>query len=319
MFQLLKIFLGFVWRQKKLLFFILFLTALIFSLRFPWNNLLEKTVRNVQKKSPSSLQTDFENIEMKFFPPGVEFKNLSVNYKRKAFTFDRFRFSVVLSKWIALKQAWSLRAFKDGSLLSVVFWKEKKTLEEEDTEIPAIVYFVNGHSPYLDLAILESFFPKIKISGGVRTHFDFEGHPDRVEKIKANFSLKGNSIRLSKTELDTPLGPLNLPPVFWSEGEMDLVLKEGELLFKTFRLGSPKDNFIIQMKGSGAVSFSFGKVRLNSYNVQLQIDVNKNFKMHILDLMFAGYKEDKGSFYRYLLQMTGRGNQMPNMEKLDKF
>ena len=319
MFQLLKKFLSFVWRQRKLLFFILFLTALIFSIRFPWNNLLEKAVRNVQKKSPTILQTDFEKIEIKFSPPGVEFKNLSVNYKRKAFTFDRFRFSPLFSKWIALKKAWSLKAFKGNSFLSVVFWKEKKTLEDEESEVPVVVYFAEGHSPLLELEVLDSFFPKVTISGGVQTHFDFKGHPDRVEEIEANFNLKGNSIRLSKTELTTPLGPLNLPFILWGEGEMEFVLKGGELLFKSFQLGSPTDDFIVQMKGSGAVSFSYGKARLNSYNVHLQIDVDKSFKMHILDLMFAGYKEDKGSFYRYLLQMTGRGSQIPNMKKLDKF
>ena len=74
------------------------------------------------------------------------------------------------------------------------------------------------------------------------------------------------------------------------------------------------------MKGSGSLNFSYrGLPYLSSYNLELQIDLDKEFPLRILDLMFSAYKEDKGKFYRYSVRLIGRGSQMPNMEKLENF
>lgn len=319
MFQLLKKSFHFIRKQKKLLVLIVALTILLFSLRFPWNHLLEKTVKDFQKKSPSFLQTDFDKLRLRFFPPGAEFKNLSINLREKNIFLDSLRVSMVLSKWLAFKKAWKFEAVKADSSLSVMFWRKEKVFKDDPEERPVVIYFVEGHSPLLKLQALDSLFPNMRMSGVVETRFSYEGSLEREQDLKAFLSLKGKDILLSQTEIHTPLGPLSFPPIQWKEGEVVLRLKEGEVIFQTFRLGSSSDDFIIQMKGSGAVFFSYGRVRLNSYNVQLQIDVAKSFQMSLLDLMFAGYKEDKGSFYRYRLRLTGQGNQVPNMEKLTEF
>ena len=319
MFQLLKKLFTFIWMKKRLWILILFLTVLFFSIRFPWNSLIEKAVKNIQKQSPSHLQTDFDKLQLQFFPPGLEFKNMSFNYKRKALMLDRFRVSIVLSKWLAFKKAWGFKAFHRDSSLSVVFWKQEKTLKDEGLETPVPVYFVKGYSPSLELEVFNDLFSNMKMSGKVQTRLDYEGSPERLEESVAFFSLKGDDIRLSKAELTTRAGPLPFPPMQWSDIELIFHLKEGEVTFKTFRLGSPSDNLTVKMKGSAAVGFSYGRVQLNSYNIQLQIDVDKEFKMNILELMFKGYREDKGGFYRYRLQMTGQGSQAPHMEKLSEF
>ena len=319
MFRLLKKLFGFLWRQKKLLIFVFILTALFFSLRFPWNHLLEKAVKKAQKNFPPSFQTEFDQIQFGLFPPRVEFKDLSLNYKRKMIQLDSLRVSLVLSYWLAFKKAWSLKAIKDGSSLSVIFWKKEKTLEDEVSEAPVLIYFVKGNSPALELKALSGLFPNMKMSGAAQAHFNYEGSLNRIQEIEASLSLKGENIHLSKMELKTPLGPLSFPSAKWKEVEISSRLKEEEVVLKTFRWGAPSDDLIIQIKGSGSVGFIYGRVRLNSYNIQMQIDVDKDFQIPILDLMFAEYKEDKGEFYRYRLRVTGQGNQVPNMEKLDEF
>ena len=319
MFKLLKKLLRFIGKHRKLLALTLFMTFLFFSLRFPWNSFFEKTVRDFQKKSPLSFQTDFDRLHLNFFPPGVIFKNFSINYKKKSFHLDSLRLSIVLSKWLAFKKAWRLKAAKENSSLLLEFWKKEKKLKNDPEDNWLSLYFVKGYSPFLQLQNLNSLFPNIKMSGVVKTHFDYEGPPERLEEVKAFLNLKGENIRLSQTEFHTPLGPLNFPSLFWKKGEIILQLKEAELIFKTFHLGGPSDKLIVQMKGSGAVLFSYGKIHLNSYDIQLQIDVDKDFQMSLLDLMFAGYKEDKESFYRYRLRLIGQGNQIPKMEKLSDF
>ena len=319
MFRLLKKILSFIWKQRKLLILFVALTVLFFFLRFPWNHLLEKTVKDFQKEFPSSFQTDFDSLRIKLFPPGVEFDNLFLNYKGRGLLLKSFRISMALSQWLAFKRAWRIEALQDNSSLSVVFWKKEKTFREGALETPIVIYFVKGYSPFLELKALNDLFPNMKMSGRLQTRFDYEGHLERGQEATAFFSLKGENVHLSKTEISTPLGPLSFPPIRWKKTEFVSHLKDGEVVFKTFRLGSPSDEFIIQMKGSVSVFFSYGTIRLNSYDIQLQIDVDKTFKMNILDLIFAGYKEDKGGFYRYILRITGEGNQVPHMEKLSEF
>lgn len=318
MFQLVKKSLGLLWKQKKVLILLVLLTVLFFSVRFPWNTLLEKTVKKIQKQSASKLRTDFESLSFNFFPPGVEVQNLSVYYKRKNLFLDRIQFSILLNKWLAFKRAWRLKLTKGNSFLYLDFWKKEKA-SEDNPEVSFINYFINSHSPSLDLELVNSFFPDIKAEGKAKLRFDYEGHLERMEQSKAFLSLAIQGVRLSQTEIQTHLGPLNLPPISWKEGEILMNLKEGELIFQKLRLGSPSDDFIVQVKGSGSLIYSYGSVRLNSYDLQLQMDVDKTFPVNLLDLMFAGYKEDKGSFFRYRLRVIGQGQQVPNMEQLEEF
>lgn len=318
MFQLIKTVIGFLWRQKKLLIFISFLTVLFFSFRFPWNALLEKTVKNLQKKSPSGFQTDFDELDFKFFPPGVKFSDLSLRYKRKTLLLDQVNISLLVRKWLAFKRAWRIQMVKGHSSFYVDFWKKKK-LSKDNPDVPVTIYFLKAFSPSLDLEAVRELLPNVKTSGKIKIQFDYEGFPAKIKESKASLILEGEKVQLSQTELKTHLGSLNLPPIIWKEGEISAFLKEGELAFKTFRLGSPSDKFVIQFKGSAALKYAYGSVRVESYDLKAQIDVDKKVPMKLLDLMFAGYKEDKGSFFRYRMRLTGTGKKVPDMEKISEF
>lgn len=318
MFRLIKVFFSFLWKIRKVSFLIFFLTALFFSLRFPWNHFLEKMVRNIQKQSPNSFQMDFDKVRFLFLPPGVKFENLFFNYTNKRMSIQSVEVSLPFSYWLAFKKALRIQMFQNESSLSLIFWKKESNVKEESLS-PLDIYSIKGSSPSLDLKILNPLFPNMDMSGKIQLIFDYKGPKNQIEKALAEFYLSGSNVNLSKTELSTPMGPLNLPSILWGTVEVDFYLKEGELVLKSFRLGSPSDKLIVEMKGSSALSISYGRVRLNSYDLQLKIDADKSFPMNLLDLMFAGYKEDKGSFYRYILRMTGRGNQVPQMEKLTEF
>ena len=308
----------FIKRHIKVLALTLFLTVLFFSLRFPWNRFLEKQVRDFQKKSPYFLQTDFSKLHLNILPPGVEFTDFSLNYKRQNIFLDSLKLSIIPSQWLAFKRAWRLRAIRDNSLLFVDFWKKENKANEEARREPAAIYFIKGYSPSFQLQTLNSFL-NTKVSGLVKAQFDYKGSFNQIQNAKAFFNLTGDNIHLSQTEIPTVLGPLNFPSIKWKSGEMTLRLKEEEIVFKTFRLGAPSDYFIVQVKGSVSVFSSYGRVRFNSYNIQLQIDVDKRLQIRLLDLMFKSFKEDKTTFYRYRLRLTGRGNQVPKMETLSEF
>ena len=319
MLKLLKKFFSILNKNKKTLFFVFWLIVLVFAVRFPWNDLLEKTFRDIQEKSPQALQMDFDNLKLKLFPPGVEFNNVSFFYKGRPVSLDSLEASIDLAKWLALKKGWKFKLVKGDSRLLVAFHKtEKKNKEEPEDSPPIEVYFIKGSADLLNLKSLNDLARNTQFSGQIKTQFFYEGSPKLAEDIKANLKAEGLNIYLSKLELQTPLGPLNLPPIEWSSVKLDLEVKDSELLFKDLRLGQAKDAFNMQMKGSGALAFSYrGQPRLSSYNLELKIDLDKAFPLRILDLMFSSYREDKGDFYRYSLRLIGQGSQVPNMEKLE--
>ena len=321
MLRLLKNFVSVINKNKKALFFIFSLICVLFILRFPWNDLLEKTLRDFQKKSPKALQMEFDNLKMKVFPPGLEFKGLSFFYKGKPVSLSALVVSMDLVKWLAFKKAWKFKFFKEDSHVFISFYKEEKKKKEESEDSPPIeLYFVKGSSSFFNLKALDDLLSDAQLSGNIKTQFSYMGSFQQVEGIRAFMKANGKGISLSQLELQTPLGPLSLPPIEWSSVSVDVEVKESEIIFKSLRLGSDKDDFNIQMKGSGALSFTYsGQVRLISYNLELKIDLDKEFPLRILDLTFAPYKEDKGSFYRYSLRLIGQGSQVPHMEKLENF
>ena len=321
MLKLLKSFFSIVNKNKKTLFFVFALIFLIFAIRFPWDDLLAKTFRDFQKKSPKALQMEFDKLKMKIIPPGVEFKNLSFFYKGQPVFLNSLVVSLDLAKWLAFKAGWKFKLFKGDSRLFFTFYKaEKKKKGEPEDSPPIEVYFVEGSAPFLNLKALTDLLPGAQFAGHIKAQFFYSGSPKQVEGIKAFLRANGKDIYLSKLELKTPLGPLNLPPINWSSVKAEIEIKESEVIFKSLSLGEEKDDFYIQMKGSGALGFSsWGQPKLSSYNLKLKIDLDKDFPLRILDLMFSPYKEDKGSFYRYSVQLIGSGSQVPNMEKLENF
>ena len=319
MIRLVKKIFFFIWSQKRNLFFLFLFVVLFFFLRFPWNDLLTKKAQDFQKKSSSSMKIDFEKLDFRFIPPGVEFKELVFGYKRKNLLLDSLRVGLGLKELLAFNKAWSVKAKKDHSVLSVVFWKKDKIFKEISEDRPLSIYFIKGESPSLNLKDLSELFPSIKLSGFLNLFFNYNGSLERMEKAKGYVRIEGKEISLSQTFIQTPLGPLNFPSIQWKEGELLARLKEGELLFEKINLGVFSDDFTVKMKGSLSLLFSSGQLRFPSYNIQLQIDMDKNFQMSLLDLMFSGQKEDKGSFFRYKVRLIGQGKQVPKIEKLSEF
>ena len=317
MLKLLKKFFSVLNKNKKILFLVSCFISLIFIIRFPWNDLLEKQIRDFQKKSPKAVQMDFDSLKLQLFPPGVEFQKLSFFYRGRPISLNSLAVSMDLAKWLAFKKGWKFKLFKEDSYFYLSFYKASKQNKEEPESPPLDVYFIKGTSSSFNLKVLNDLMPKTQLSGLIKAGFSYSGSPEEASAVKASLKAEGEDIYLSKLELSTPLGPLNLPAIQWSAIKADIEVKESEVIFKSLRLGLDKDDFNIQMKGSGALAFSYNKrPRLRSYNLELKINLAKDFPLRILDLMFSNFKEDKGDFYRYSLRLIGQGSQVPKMEKL---
>ena len=175
--------------------------------------------------------------------------------------------------------------------------------------------FVKGHSK--SMALEDLSFLSSSLKGNLKTKFFYQGFLRDTQSMKGHMTLTGEDISLSELKLNTLLGPLSLPSLNWETVDLKLELKEGEVLFEKVELGSSKDALKIKMRGSMALSKRF--FRLQSYNIELQIDLDKNTEFAFLDLMFAGHKEVQPQFYRYSIRLVGQGSQIPKIEKLESF
>ena len=112
---------------KKLFLLIFLLTALTLILRFPWREFLEKMVRDFQKKSPQLLaQMDFDTLNLKLFPLGLEFKKISLEWRKKQFPLDSLQISLPLKERIALKRPGGLQRLRVAPLFPSCFGERKK-------------------------------------------------------------------------------------------------------------------------------------------------------------------------------------------------
>jgi len=318
MFGGLKKIFSLLFKNKVYLFLILSFTAFFFILRFPLNEWLEKNIKDLQKESPLTREISFNDLKAKWLPPGLLFQDVSFVYKGKTSRLDSALVSISLKDWIAFKKGFNVQLRYGRSKLFFNFKTKPAPAEEELVdELERKIYFLRGSSSLIDLKDLSFLYPNM--SGDLKIQFFYQGSFQDVAGMTGELNLTGENISFSELKLNTLLGPLNLPSIKWTKLEIELEIKEGELIFKTVELGGEKDDLKVKMRGSGAFRSVRRAVRLSSYNIELQIDIDKKIPFGFLDLMFASYKEDKGDFYRYSVRMIGQGSQVPKMEKLESF
>lgn len=318
MFAGLKKIFSLLFKNKAYLFLILSLTAFFFILRFPLNEWLEKSIKDLQKESPLTREIGFNDLKVKWLPPGLLFQDVSFIYKGKRGRLDSALASVSLKDWIAFKKGFNVQLRHGRSKLFFNFKTKPAPAEEELVAgSERKIYLLRGSSSLIGLKDLSFLYPNM--SGDLKIQFFYQGSFQDVAGMTGELNLTGENVSFSELKLNTLLGHLNLPSIKWTKLETELEIKEGELIFKTVELGGEKDDLKVKMRGSGAFRSVRRAVRLSSYNIELKIDIDKKIPFGFLDLMFASYKEDKGDFYRYSVRMIGQGSQVPKMEKLESF
>ena len=306
-----------LFRLKKYYAFIAFFIFVIFLIRFPWNQMMEKLVRDLQKRLPNSVQTHFESLSMTFLPPGVEFSQVEINLEHRKLDLDSFVFQMDPLKWLSLKMAWQMELRKQDSLAQFRFWQEGVKIPDSEEKRPKT--FLVAENLRVNLKHLNGLFKELRLTGFVRGGIKHEGFRSDTASLRNLTNLSGDSLSVFQANFKTPIGPVVLPNLNFEKMEFSSSIKEGEFHLKTLNLGGPKDLLTLRAKGTAALDSLNGRVYIRSYDLSLQIDKKKDLDLSLLDLMFACCKQDKGDFDRYLLRMLGQGGQVPEMRSLESF
>ena len=304
-----------LWKYKKIFFLFWILTSFLFIIRFPWSDTLEKIVRESQKQLDVDLE--FEKLKFKILPPGISFYKMSLKNPslKEPITLDTFVFSMAISKWLALKKAWTVEGVKDKSSFVFTFWKENRLVEDVESSY----LFLEGGSPLLDFSLLKSLLPRIKIEGQASFKMQYEGDIKNLEKAKGVLEIKASQILWLKSQIETNMGPIELPKLDWSRAEATIRLKEGNIIVESLVLGSYSDELYLQLRGNGELIYAYNQFQLGSYDFQVKIAISKALPLSLIDLLLSGAKEELFDKYVYQARITGQGFRAPNIEKLTSF
>jgi len=300
--------------KKQFILFLIFVSV-FFMIRFPWSETIEQIIRQSQQEL--SLNMEFQKFELKFLPPKMVFYEMSFTHNSltEPWIFDTVEVSLVWSQWLALKKAWAIKAVKESSVFDFSFWQTSKKLDS--TKIPYL--FLNGKAFDVDLSFFEILSPRIKMDGDLSLKWQYEGSSKHFKQAKARLELKASQIKWLKSQIETNMGPLDLPSLKWSQAQATILLKNGDLLIESLVFGNKNDDLYLQLRGNGELLYNYGRWQLGSYDVQVKIEVSKNLSLSLLDLMLSGSREEENLKYIYTARITGQGPKPPNIEKLSEF
>ena len=304
-----------LWKFRKSFFLFVTFTFLLFVLRFPLTETLENVFRESQKQM--SMDIEFDKMKLKFLPPGVAFHEISFNHDKlkESFILDRFLFSMALGKWLALKKAWTVKGFKDSSSFLFTFWKQKRKVEDLEHDY----LYIEGGSSFLDFSFLEDLSPSVKMKGKASFDFKYEGDIENLPEAKGILNFKASQIHWLQSQIETNIGPLDLPQLKWSQAKAIIRLKEGNIVLESLVLGDSKDRLHLKMRGNGEILYLYNQFRLGAYDFQIQLEVDKSLYLSLVDLMLSGTKKELPTKYLYQARITGQGSGPPNIELLPEF
>ena len=303
---------------KKWIALTVLLTLVIFVLRFPWEKTLQKAASVLLKTLP--LSADPGKVEALFFPPGVAFHECF--FEGPSFLsqleVDELRMYPAFSKLLALKPGMKAFLKKDDSSLAFTLWLQNK--KSKNLQVKEI--YIKGQAPKVNLSLMNALDNPLKMFGNIRFRFDFMSPRRDLKKAQGAINLTGLGVAIKDGLISTNLGDIALPDLKWSEVNLKMRLKEKELTIERLQLGTAKDSLFVQLRGNVELKFIRNRVKLSYYDLQTQIEVNRNLQSSLittLDIFLDNTKTSIEKGTRYLARIRGAGNQTPDIEKLSVF
>ena len=301
-------------RKKWILTFLLFTLAFLI-LRLPWTEIADKAVRKVTAPLPVNIH--FRKTAIHILPPALSLHQVSISNRTLAapLELDQIRLAPAWLKWLAFSKGLKIHFLKDGTRFSLVTSFKKIT----ENKLKKNKLQIEGNSSQLHLSFLQSLLPSVSVSGHLSLQFEIEGPMENLLNGKGFIQIQGRNIKLKQILLETDLGPLHLPDIQWKEAQIIARLSEEQVVLEKFLLGKDTDPFFLQMRGDMELRFNRSHVRLGKYDLQLSAQIDRDFKLSIIDLLLLNTKTPTQKGWQYLARIIGNGTRVPDIEKISEF
>ena len=306
---------NFIKKYKKNILTVLLITILITIFRFPGSEIVNKLAREVTQSLP--FQMDFQKTQIDLIPPRLSFNNTSFYHSTlsEPFDLDKVSIALALSRWLAFNQGWKISFKKESSELSLLIAFKNKTRDKVKKKLLNLY----GQSSFFSLSLLRPFFPYLQISGVTNFSFELEGPIKNLITGKGMFQLQGKQVESKATQINSAMGPLNLPHIKWKNIDIEFQLKDNQILIKKFLLGTKSHPLFVNLRGYLELNLYRNRLRIENYDIQTLIEVSKDFQLPLLDLMLLKTKEQTLRGVKYTARITGNPSKAPNIEKLSEF
>ncbi len=299
--------------HKFKLFFFIF-SFIFFSIAlFPFSEVSESILAQVNKATNSKPRVDASDLGISLFPFGLKLQNLNLSS-------PEFKEDLFASKLVMTPNVLDLIKRQPGGQLKAVDLlggdvKLSGSLKEPDFE---------GQVEFENLSLYE--IAKFAGQAGIKIQGRLSGKGDTQGNLKFTKQPEGqldfNILDLKLPALIPsmpPLGlPLNLPPGVISKSTGELNFKEGKINITKLNLGLEKDP--IQLKLTGTVEARFNPRSKNiywgKYDLAVDLKMKNDFEKIIGPILQTVLPQGKrqailNSGARYNFKVTGYPNKDP--------
>lgn len=264
----------FKFHKKKIGIF--FASVLFFSIvLFHYNDLGDLVSGKVAEATNGSVSVQFEDLGISLFPFGVKLSNVYVNAPMIP-ELKAESLAISPAIWGLITGSPGVKVRLGGIFDGGIFASAQKETKDKNE-------FVKVNADWSSLALrellkLQSINLPIKgnIDGeleNVRVDLKFQQPPS------GKVSLKSKGLEMPSTPIASPLGPIDLPSLKFSELALSASLKDRDLNIETGMIGTSKDDIYGNLTGRIGVQISAypGGVatQFNNYKINLELRVKE--------------------------------------------
>lgn len=311
----------FKFHKKKIGVFIL--SVFLFSIvLFHYNDLGDLVSAKVIEATNGSVTVQFEDLGVSFFPFGVKLKNVYVNAPMMP-ELKAESLAVSPMMWGSITGSPGLKVRLGGIFDGGIYASAQKESKDK-AEFLKLNADWNSLS-VKDLLKLQNI--NLPIKGGI------DGELENV-KIDLKFSqapsgkviIKSKGLEMPSAPIASPMGPIELPNLKFSQIDISSTLKDKDLNIETGMIGSSKDDIYANLTGRIGVQINAYpggvQTQFNNYKLNLELRVKEKIaKSGYLPLALGFLEKCKtgGSGGTLVFRCVFEGAQFGLMPRISTF
>jgi len=307
--------LSLIWGQKAKISLLLFLVSVFTFMLFPLNDLRELVTIKVYEQSGRRIFILFNTINFGIFPPHLSVGELKVSTPQMASSLKANQVTVIPYSDLFIKQSpageviieglWSGQTkatLRPGKLLENNVKSQKITFLTEDLNLRELA---------------ETLRLPMKFKGTASLNADGQVDPSLVTQPDIDFDLNIKNLELPASQIETMLGPLNLPRIKLGDAKIKGRWAGGRAQIELLQFGKPSDD--ISGSGKGYITLNVqnhsGRFlpEIGGYQLELDLSISRTIEpqLSLFLSLLDPYKISAPLGNRYRFRLSGSSFQGP--------
>jgi hypothetical protein len=310
-----KIF-GWLWRKKGYLFLVTNLIIVFFLWLFPLNDLRDFATIKVYEQTGQKVFVLFNSVHIGLFPPQLSFEEVKISTPQLGSTLETKIFKIIPYSDLFIKQLPAGEVQLEGffSSQTQASIKPGKTLENGSR-----LHKITLTSDHLNLKELSDKL-KLPVKPAGITHLSLQGEIDPSFSLQPDFDFDFSikNLELPPSQIETLLGPLNLPPMKIGEAKGKGRWSAGKIQIESLQFGKLTQDISGTVKGFVNLSLQNlgGQIRpeISSYQFDIDLIINQSIEPQLgllLSLLDSYKSKTPEGHSRYRFKSSGQNFYAP--------